>query len=60
VAAAVTGTPVWGIATIAANQIFDVPKLKDIPRSIRDLAEENEKLKKSPVGLLFNIHKKNA
>ncbi|WP_430009638.1 hypothetical protein [Methylophaga lonarensis] len=60
VAAAVTGTPVWGMATIAANQMFDVPKLKDIPQSIRDLAEENEKVKKSPVGLLFNIHRKNA
>lgn len=60
VAAAVTGTPVWGMATIAANQMFDVPKLKDIPQSIRDLAEENEKVKKSPVGLLFKIYKKNA
>lgn len=60
VAAAVTGTPVWGMATIAADQMFDVPKLKDIPRSIRDLAEENKKVKKSSVGLLFDIHKKNA
>lgn len=60
VAAAVTGTPVWGMATIAADQMFDVPKLKDIPKSIRDLAEENQKVKKSPVGLLFDIHKKNA
>lgn len=60
VAAALTGTPVWGLATIAANQMFDVPKLKDIPKSIRDLAEENKKVKKSPVGLLFEIHKKNA
>jgi hypothetical protein len=40
--------------------MFDVPKLKDIPQSIRDLAEENQKVKKSPVGLLFDIHKKNA
>lgn len=60
VAAAVTGTPVWGMATIAADQMFDVPKLKDIPKSIRDLAEENKKVKKSPVGLLFDIHRKNA
>lgn len=60
VAAAVTGTPVWGIATIAADQILDVPKLKDIPKSIKNLTEENNKVKKSPVGLLFKIHKKNA
>lgn len=60
VAAAVTGTPVWGLATIAADQMFDVPKLKDIPQSIRDLMEENRRIKKSPVGLLFNIHRKST
>ncbi|MFQ1759336.1 hypothetical protein ACK37B_10550 [Aeromonas veronii] len=60
VAAAVTGTPVWGLATIAANQILDVPKLKDIPKSIIELAEENKKIKKSPVGLLFKIRKENT
>ncbi len=60
VAAAVTGTPVWGLATIAADQLLDVPKLKDIPKSMRDLADENNKVKKSPVGLLFKIYKKNA
>jgi hypothetical protein len=60
VTAAITGVPVWGMATIAADQVLDVPKLKDIPQSIRDLANENEKIKKSPVGMLFNINKKNA
>ncbi|MEO6119018.1 MAG: hypothetical protein ABIP37_08085, partial [Methylotenera sp.] len=37
VAAALIGTPVWGMATLLANQVADVPKLKDIPKSIRDL-----------------------
>ena len=60
VTAAVTGIPVWGMATIAADQLLDVPKLKDIPQSIRDLADENNKLNKSPVGMLFDISKKNA
>lgn len=60
VTAAVTGTPVWGLAAIAADQLLDAPKLKDIPKSIRDLADENNKLHKSPVGLLFNIRKKIA
>ena len=60
VTAAITGVPVWGMATIAADQVLDVPKLKDIPQSIRDLSRENEKLKKSPVGMLFNINRKNA
>ncbi|GGF84052.1 hypothetical protein [Alteromonas lipolytica] len=59
VTAAITGLPVWGMATIAADQVLDVPKLKDIPQSIRDLSNENQKIKKSPVGMLFNIKKKN-
>lgn len=57
VTAAITGMPIWGLATIAAGQLMDVPKLKDIPKSIRELADQNNKLKKSPVGMLFNIHK---
>lgn len=60
VAAAVTGLPVWGLATIAADQLLDAPKLKDIPKSIRELADENNKLQKSAVGMLFNIRKKNT
>ena len=60
VAAAITGTPVWGMGALAVNQVVDAPKLKDIPSSIKKLVEENKKVKKSPVGLLFNIRKKNA
>lgn len=60
VTAAVTGMPVWGLAAIAADQLLDAPKLKDIPQSIRDLADESNKVKKSPVGLLFSVSKKNA
>jgi len=60
VAAAATGLPVWGLATIAANQLLDVPKLKDIPKSIRDLATESEKLHRSPVGMLFSYSKNKA
>ncbi|POU04044.1 hypothetical protein C3369_01385 [Escherichia sp. ESNIH1] len=60
VTAAVTGTPAWGLITIAADQMLDVPKLKDIPKSIRSIIEENNKVKKSPVGMLFNIKKTNS
>ena len=60
VAAAIIGTPIWGIAAFTVDQLLDVPKLKDIPQSIRDLADEANKVKKSPVGILFNISKKNA
>ena len=60
VTAVATGNPVWGIAAIAADQLLDAPKFKDIPQSFRELVDESNKGKKSPVGMLFNISKKNA
>ncbi len=60
VTAAATGLPVWGLATITANQVFDIPKLKDIPASIKELAEESKKLRQSPVGMLFSYSKLKA
>ena len=60
VTALATSNPVWGIAAIAADQLLDAPKLKDIPQSFKDLADESNKVKKSPVGMLFDISKKNA
>jgi len=58
VTAAATGMPVWGLAAIAADQLLDAPKLKNIPGSIKELAKENKELNQSPVGLLFNVSKK--
>lgn len=55
--AAATGTPVWGLAALAADQLLKAPKLRDIPKSIKDLAEETGKLKRSPVGMLFTYSK---
>jgi len=55
VTAAATGSPVWGLAAIAADQLLDAPKLKDIPKSIRELARESQKLRQSPVGMLFKF-----
>ena len=57
VTAAATGAPVWGLAALAADQLLPAPKLKDIPKSIRNLAEESSKLKRSPVGMLFRLSK---
>ena len=57
IAAASTGTPAWGLAAFAADQLLDMPKLKDIPQSIRDLIAENNKIHKSPVGMLFSVSK---
>ena len=50
VTAAATGLPVWGLAAIAADQLLPAPKLKDIPKSIKELASESYKLRQSPVG----------
>lgn len=58
ITAAATGTPIWAFAALAADQILDAPKLKDIPVSIKTMLEENRKVAKSPVGLLFNIKNK--
>lgn len=55
--AAATGAPIWGIVALAADQLLKAPKLRDIPKSIKELADESRKLKKSPVGLLFQLGK---
>jgi hypothetical protein len=60
VTAAATGLPVWGLAAIAADQLLDAPKLKDIPKSIADLAKETRKVKQSPVGMLFRYARDQA
>ncbi len=60
VTAAATGLPVWGLAAIAADQLLDAPKLKDIPDSIKELAKESKELNKSPVGILFKYGGKKA
>jgi hypothetical protein len=53
VAAAATGLPTCGIAAYAASELLNAPKLRDIPKSVKELARENRELKRSPVGLLF-------
>lgn len=53
VAAAATGVPIFGLSALAANQVVDIPKLKDIPKDAKKLREESQTLKRSPVGILF-------
>ena len=60
VTAAATGLPVWGFAAIAADQLLPAPKLKDIPKSIKELASESYKLRQSPVGMLFKYSRSKA
>ncbi len=58
VAAAATGTPLFGLAALAANQFVDVPKIKELPGKYKQIIEEDQKVNRSPVGLLFSYSKK--
>lgn len=53
VAAAISGTPTWGLAGVAVSQVTDAPKLKDIPGKVRDLKQERQRISRSAAGLLF-------
>lgn len=53
VAAAVFGTPTWGLASVAVSQLTDSPKIKDIPKMARDLNKESKALSVTGAGLLF-------
>lgn len=60
VTAAATEPLIWKIAALAAKELLPAPKLRDIPQSIKDLTTENNKLKRSPVGILFKMSKSGA
>lgn len=53
VASIVTGTPTFGAASLAVNQLLDVPKLREIPSRFRELKDAHVALKRSPMGMLF-------
>lgn len=53
VAAIATGTPTFGAAAFAINQVVDAPKLKELPERFRNLRDAQKELKKSPMGLFF-------
>ena len=60
IAAACTGYPLFGLSCFALEQILDIPKLKDIPKSIekiKDYEREKLRLNKSPIGLMFQYKK---
>ncbi|MGV0757236.1 hypothetical protein [Empedobacter brevis] len=60
IASACIGTPLYGLSTVALNQIIDAPKIKDLPKTIKKIKEvdnERRNLKKSPLGLMFNYKK---
>lgn len=56
IASACTGNMIYGLPSVILNQILDVPKLKDLPKTIdkmKETDEEKNNLKKSPLGLMF-------
>lgn len=53
IAAAGTGLPLFGIAGLLANQVLDVPKIKELIPKAREIKKEMDERKRSPVGLLF-------
>lgn len=60
IASACLGTPLYGLSTVALNQLMDAPKIKDLPKTIEKMKEmdnERRNLKKSPLGLMFNYKK---
>lgn len=54
IASIATGTPTFGAASFAVNQLVDAPKLREIPSRFRELKNAHIELKKSPMGLFFN------
>jgi hypothetical protein len=57
VGAAVAGTPLFGLASFAASQVTDAPKLKDLPKRFKELEKERSEAQKSPLGLFFKHRK---
>lgn len=53
IASIITGTPTFGAASFAVNQLIDVPKLREVPERFRELRNAHQELKKSPMGMLF-------
>jgi hypothetical protein len=53
IASIATGTPTFGAASFAVNQLVDSPKLREIPSRFRELKNADSELRKSPMGLLF-------
>lgn len=54
VGAAVAGTPLFGLASIAADQVGNAPKLRELPKHFGELKKEETKVQKSPLGLFFS------
>ncbi|WP_128210333.1 hypothetical protein [Paenirhodobacter populi] len=54
IGAAVLGTPAIGLGALVAQNAFDLPKLKDLPKRNRETKSALDYAKRSPIGLLFS------
>lgn len=60
IASACTGNMIFGLPSAVLSQVLDAPKLKDLPKTIQKIKQterEKEKIKKSPLGLMFKYNK---
>ncbi|SMF91354.1 hypothetical protein SAMN02982917_0205 [Azospirillum oryzae] len=55
--ASACGVPVVSLIKTALEEVVDAPKIKEIPERYRQLKEEDKRLKRSPVGILFRHQK---
>jgi hypothetical protein len=56
IAAACVGTPLFGVSALILDQFLDAPKIKDLPKSvkqIKNLDEQKNALRQTPMGLIF-------
>lgn len=53
VAAVIAGTPAFGLAAIAANQVLGGPTLREIPSRFKEMKHAGTELRKSPMGMFF-------
>lgn len=53
IAAAITGNPMLGVAAVAANEVLPAPKLREIPGRLKALSDQEQSLRYTPMGLLF-------
>lgn len=58
IAAAVASEALLGVAAVIADQVLPGTKIKDLPKSAKELQKESKAIKQSPVGIMFKYKDK--
>lgn len=58
IAAAVANEALLGVAAVMADQILPGTKIKDLPKTAKEIHEESKAIKQSPVGIMFKYKDK--